>query len=220
MRGDLATRWTAHVAAVNAGIKTVDEVRACENLNTRGGDADELRQPQNITGKPGVAEAPSAAEPPPTRPVPSPVRRTPSPADEDESARARRIDVADAEAQVRAIVTESAARLIRKEQRAAEDAAIRYASDPAAFRAWAAVFYGSHRALVAQAMQVDAGAAQLYCDSQRDELVRLGLQAALAWTPEYLVGLALDVPHVPRSKRVRFGRNADGDIVDAVVETV
>ncbi len=58
-RGDLQARWTAHVAAVNAGIMTVDEVRAVEDLNTRGGKADELRQPQNITGKPTAPDASS-----------------------------------------------------------------------------------------------------------------------------------------------------------------
>lgn len=60
VRGALAVRWSAHVAAVNAGIKSVDEVRAVENLNTRGGKADELRQPQNITGRPTAVSDPSA----------------------------------------------------------------------------------------------------------------------------------------------------------------
>lgn len=60
VRGDIATRWQAHVEAVNAGIKTVDEVRVVENLNRRGGKADELREPQNITGKP-TAQAPRKA---------------------------------------------------------------------------------------------------------------------------------------------------------------
>jgi HK97 family phage portal protein len=55
VRGDIATRWAAHVEAVNAGIKTVDEVRRVENLNRRGGKADELREPQNIVGKPRAA---------------------------------------------------------------------------------------------------------------------------------------------------------------------
>jgi HK97 family phage portal protein len=56
VRGDLETRWNAHEKAVNAGIKTVDEVRGTENLNKRGGKADELREPQNIVGKPRAPE--------------------------------------------------------------------------------------------------------------------------------------------------------------------
>lgn len=52
VRGDLATRWAKHVNSVNAGIETVDEVRAIEGLNKRGGKADQLREPQNITGRP------------------------------------------------------------------------------------------------------------------------------------------------------------------------
>jgi HK97 family phage portal protein len=60
VRADIGQRWTAHVEAVNAGIKSVDEVRAVEGLNKRGGKADELREPQNITGKP-KADDPAAA---------------------------------------------------------------------------------------------------------------------------------------------------------------
>ena len=56
-RANLEARWVAHVASVNAGIVTVDEVRAVEDLNKRGGQADELRQPQNITGKPPAQPA-------------------------------------------------------------------------------------------------------------------------------------------------------------------
>lgn len=59
-RADLQARWTAHVAAVNAGIVSVDEVRGVEDLNKRGGKADELREPQNITGKP-LAPSPGDA---------------------------------------------------------------------------------------------------------------------------------------------------------------
>ena len=35
VRGDYATRWTANVAAVTAGILTVDEVRAQESYGPR-----------------------------------------------------------------------------------------------------------------------------------------------------------------------------------------
>jgi HK97 family phage portal protein len=51
VRGKFSERAQGNVAYVNAGIFSVDEVRAKENKNKRGGKADELRDPANITGK-------------------------------------------------------------------------------------------------------------------------------------------------------------------------
>ena len=180
-RGKLIDRWQVHVAAVNAGIKTVDEARAKEGLNKRGGKADELREPQNITGKP-KAEDP-AADPTPT-PAP-PKKKTPAPAASDDD-------------RARPIVAESAARLLRKETFAAQKAAVKYAADADGFARWATAFYADHETLVAQTLQLAGPTAQLYCDSQRDDLIAHGLVATEEWTADYLVGLALDAPRPDR----------------------
>lgn len=166
-RGKLIDRWNVHVAAVNAGIKSVDEARAKEGLNKRGGKADELREPQNITGKPTAIQSsdPSTKQ-----------------------------SATTSDPHIRAIVTETAARLVRKEQMAARGAAVKFAADQAGFAAWAIDFYEKHVALVSQSLHLNDGEAWLYCDSQRDALVADGFAVAETWTPDYLVGVALDAP--------------------------
>jgi len=174
VRGDLAVRWTAHVAAVNAGIKTVDEVRATENLNTRGGKADDLREPQNITGKPRVPDAEDDDRPdPPAKPPPPP-----EPPDDGD--------------QARAIVAASAARLLRKEVAEVQKLAVRHAGDEDAFVNAVTAFYLKHADLVAQTLQVSEEAAGDYCVGQANQIVNGDWLAALAlWkTPDYAEGLA------------------------------
>jgi len=161
VRGDIAARWNAHVAAVNAGIKSVDEVRAVENLNKRGGKADELREPQNITGKPIAS---------------------PSQAPRDRSGE---------NAKAAAIVHESAARVLRKETLSAQKAAVKFAADAEGWAAWVREFYASHATLVMQTMLVDEPTAQGYCAIQAADLLAGGLAAVEAWTPDYLASLAL-----------------------------
>ncbi len=179
-RAKFLERAQGNVAYVNAGIYSVDEVRSHEGKNTRGGKADELREPQNITGKPAAAAEPDPSPaPPPRPPAADPSRKKKAEASED---------------RVRAVVTESSARVLRKETRAAEKAAVTHAANAEAFAAWATAFYADHAPLVAQTMQLHALDAQLYCDSQRDELIAQGLVVTEAWTPDYLVGLALDAP--------------------------
>jgi len=180
-RGNLTDRWNVHVAAVNAGIKTVDEARGKEGLNARGGKADELRQPQNITGK-ATAEDPPADDPvPPTKKPATPARRT-KPTDDDAD---------EPDDRARAIVTESAARVLRKEILAAQRAAVTHAADPVAWATWVDGFYATHHELVMQTMCVDEPTARGYVALQRSEL-REGLAVTEAWTPAYLAGLALD----------------------------
>lgn len=168
-RGKLVDRWQVHVAAVNAGIKTVDEARAKEGLNTRGGKANELREPQNITGKPAA-------------PVP----------DDDEPARARRRTPS---AQSAAIVQESAARVLRKEVAAMQKYAVRHAADEDAWATAVTDFYADHAALVAQTLQVSVEAAQTYCASQAAQIVSrepgAWVETLERWhTAQYAAGLA------------------------------
>jgi len=173
-RGDLAARWTAHVASVNAGIVSVDEVRGVEDLNKRGGKADELREPQNITGKPKAEDpAPDDAEDPP-----APKKKTP-PSPEDDKARA--------------IVTESAARVLRKEVQFATRAAVKCADDAVGWIVAVDAFYLTHHELVMATMLVDEPTARAYVAIQRADLLD-GLAVTEHWTPTYLASLALDTP--------------------------
>ncbi len=167
VRGDIATRWAAHEKAVNAGIKSVDEVRSTENLNRRGGKADELREPQNITGKPR-AEDPA----------------DPGPA-EDPGARAR------------AIVTASAARMLTKETQSITRLAVRHASDQDAFAASVAEFYSAHVMRVCEWLSMSQASAEAYCAGQAAQIVVGDWTKAVElWqNPAYaagVVGLALD----------------------------
>jgi len=169
VRGDIATRWQAHVSAVNAGIKTVDEVRGVENLNLRGGPADTLRQPQNITGKPGVDPA-----------VDGPRKKQPAPVPEDGE-----------DAQARAVVVESASRCVRKEVRAVLKAAVQHASDEDAFAAAVAAFYASHVALLCESLLMPEAAATEYCAGQARQVLAHGVRVTDYWQePTHARGLA------------------------------
>lgn len=133
VRSDIATQATADVQYVNAGIRSVDEVRAQHNWNARGGSADDLREPQNITGKPTAA---------PTQDPPAPNRRTD---------------------QASAIATASAARIIRKETSAVQALAKRFASDSQQFASGVSAFYIDHVTLVMQSLNVPREFAGAYC---------------------------------------------------------
>jgi HK97 family phage portal protein len=177
VRGDIAVRWQAHVAAVNAGIKTVDEVRAVENLNKRGGKADELREPQNIVGKPAV-ENDGPEDEPSAKPAPKPM---PLPADGQRQER-----------KAEAIAVESAARLLRKEIAAVQRLAVRHAGDEDAFVTAVTEFYAKHAGLVAQTLQIQPAAADRYCAGQAHQVCNQDWLAALAlWKDDnYAAGLA------------------------------
>jgi HK97 family phage portal protein len=169
VRGDIATRWRAHVDAVNAGIKSVDEVRGVENLNKRGGKADELREPQNITGKPAAPDAAAAPPPPQKKPAPKPTS--------DKAA---------------AIAQASASRLLRKEVAEVRKLAVKHAADGDAFAAAVTDFYARHVELVAVTLQMSAEEADRYCASQASQIVNGDWVAAVdTWSTEsYAAGLA------------------------------
>ncbi len=172
-RGLLKERWDVHIGAVNAGIKSVDEARKKEGLNTRGGKANELRDPQNITGKPAAAD-PSPA------PVPGPPKKNAG-------------DPTKAEA----IAGASASRLLRKEIAAVQQLAVRHAADADAFAIAVTAFYAGHVTLVEQTLQLSPIEAAKYCAGQAAAVVTGDWLAAVAlWkTDDYaagLAGLALD----------------------------
>ena len=179
-RGKLTDRWNVHVAAVNAGLKTPDECRVKEGLNRRGGTADELRVPQNITGKP----IPTDDTDDPPAPPPGKKKRIPPPADDE--------DDDDSDDKAHAIVVESAARLLRKEVTAIEKQAVKLAGDQDGWATWLTAFYDKHAELVAQTLQLDEETARTYCAGQAAQLLEPGgLRALENWqTRTYARSLA------------------------------
>lgn len=167
-RGKLIDRWNVHVAAVNAGIKTVDEARAKEGLNKRGGKADELREPQNITGKPAAGDA-----------IP-----------DSQSAPAPKKSAATVKAQ--AIVLESATRLLGKEIAEVQKLAVRHAIDQDAFATAVTDFYAVHVERVETWLQMSTAEAERYCAGQAAQVVSGDWLTALEqWkTSDYAAGLA------------------------------
>lgn len=168
-RAKYLERAQGNVAYVNAGIYSVDEVRKHEGKNKRGGKADELRDPQNITGKPDFAPAN------PTNP-----RKPTPPAKEPGASRAE------------AIVVESAARLLRKEVKAVRALAVKHAADQDAFAVAVTDFYAGHVALVADTLQMPREDAERYCATQSAQII-IGawVDALETWrTEDYAQGLA------------------------------
>lgn len=175
VRGDLAARSKAEVDYVNAGVRSVDEVRGQNNWNKRGGKADELREPQNITGK---AQAPEPDEKPET-----PARKATTSGDDSASASLLK---------AQAITHASAERLLRKEVAAVQKAAVRHARDEDGFVQAVTEFYAKHAELVALTLQMSQADADTYCAGQADQIVNGEWLAALdLWqTAAYAGGLA------------------------------
>jgi hypothetical protein len=151
-----------HVALVNAGIETVDEARAVDDMPKRGGKADELRDPQNITGKPG---APAAPNEPPADPMPP---------------------------KAQAIAQASAGRLLRKEITFVQKSAVKHAADEDAFVLAVTDFYAKHTTLVAETLRMSPTLASEYCAGQAHQIVNADwLQALELWqTDAYAAGVA------------------------------
>jgi HK97 family phage portal protein len=173
VRGDIAARWEAYMKAVTTGTFTRNEVRRLEGKKKLPG-LDEPLDPTNITGGGSANE--------PKQPAKAPRPSTSTKAEFETADRAR------------AIVHESAARVLRKETAAIQKAAVRCASDGEAFALWLHEFYGAHASLVAQTMVLDDAQAVAYCAIQCAEVLEDGISVMEAWTPDYLASLALDSP--------------------------
>jgi len=63
-------------------------------------------------------------------------------------------------------------RVVRKEIAAVRKAALRLAADPDGFRSWIKAFYGGHVSFVMETLGIAKGAAKVYCDFQRDTLLK------------------------------------------------
>ena len=170
VRGNLAARWEKHVNSVNAGIESVDEVRGTEGLNKRGGKADELREPQNITGKPLVRSSQRQADGTKGQPQD----------DEDSNTRAQ------------AIAVSSASRLLRKEVAEVQKLAVRHAGSEDAFVQAVTDFYAAHVPRVVEWLQLSEAQARDYCAGQANQIVNGNWVDAVAlWQTEaFAAGLA------------------------------
>lgn len=165
VRGNFKDRIAGLVLAAGGPIMTPDEGRKVEDLPALGGKNAQLREAQNLTGKPIT---PSPAPAPPPRPTPA----TPTKAS--------------------AIVTKSAARVLRTEVAAVQKLAVRHAANTDAFAVAVTTFYAGHVALVEQTLCVSTAEARGYCAGQAAQLVDGQWLAALAqWqTEDYATGLA------------------------------
>lgn len=164
-RADLKTRTEANVENVNAGIKTATEVRRSEGMKRIPGEADKLRIPQNIVGKPQPEADASSRKPKPV--------------------------AADDTAQAQEILIESAARLIRKEVRAVSASAVKHAGDSDAFAEAVTEFYAKHATLVAESLLMSEAQAKEYCASQAAQVLGAeGIKAMAGWSERmYAAGL-------------------------------
>jgi len=163
-RANFAERVAGLVALKNAAIISADEARGVEDMNKRGGRADELVEAQNITGKPTTPD-PNASRTPPA-----------------------------GSAQAQAIVVGEASRILRTEVAFVQKAAVQHAANADAFLAAVTTFYANHAGYVASRLQVPTAEAVRYCASQVQQITQGvgGWVAALAlWqTPAYAAGLA------------------------------
>lgn len=185
-RGDLATRWAAYVDSVTTGIFTRNEVRVMENRKKLPG-LDTPLDPAFLTGKSASSQQQNSN------------KNQPPPDDNtNAAARVRRpvlmLAAEEAEpvsARARAIVIESAARVLRREVTAIQKVAVKLAGDREAWAVWVAEFYAQHVGVVAATLRLDAAAAEQYCAGQARQLLTSGLRVLEDWTTEsYAVGLA------------------------------
>jgi HK97 family phage portal protein len=178
MRANTKDRFAALVQATGRPFMTGNEARAIEDLNPDPDPTmDAVLLPANMTTgtddpsqfiDPNATGGPAPAGKPKPKPAP--------PADDEEAeARAARL-VAFAEA--------AAARVVRREVAAIKGgpgqkgAAVRYAKDPAGWKAWATDFYDKHAGYVAEALPgMDEARARDYCARQLAAVLAGGVAA-------------------------------------------
>lgn len=182
MRGDSAARGEFYSKLHSVGAMNANEIRQLENMNAYD-DGDTYF----VAGNMRPTDEPFAPEPAPMAPAkPTTTKGT-----------QKAIGPTTTDDRARAIATASSERVLRKEQAAIEHAAVKYASDQAAFSATVTAFYEKHATLVEQTMQLDPPVAVFYAESQRDDVLRSGVAAITDWDAAFLVGLALDMPAKP-----------------------
>lgn len=174
-RANTKDRFAALVQATGGPFMSTNEARAIEDMNPDPDPAaDAVRWPANLAGN---RADPEPEDKPEGGPPPRPGRRpAPPPRDDDEAdARAERLA---------AFVEAAAARVVRREVAAIKGgpgqkgAAVRYAKDPAAWRAWATDFYDRHAGFVAETLPGFSEArARDYCARQLAAVLAEGVAA-------------------------------------------
>jgi hypothetical protein len=147
VRGDLGSRYAAYNVGLQAGFLTRNEVRIRENLDPVPG-GDELLEPLNMTpaGQRRQAEQP---------------QRQAEPDDEDEEAAVQSVPVV-VESQpvepmrpaidLKPLIHDAAARIVAREILGLNARIGKASSDPAAYFAWAAEWFGKHQDYTAKAI--------------------------------------------------------------------
>lgn len=167
LRGRTKERYEAHALAVRSGWRSPNEIRVIENQNKEEG-LDyfvDVRQEHAGPGATSPGDSSPSTPPPPQR-----------------SARAVKI------------VTDAAARMVRKEIAQLEKRAERYAKDSAKWKASVERFYKEHALTLLDVLHLDKQAADAYCDRQKSDALEHGLTALNTWNetkPRELIDLAL-----------------------------
>lgn len=168
LRGDLKSRYDAYAIARNWGWMSANDVLKKEHENPIAG-GDLYLQPNT--------SVPAGTPPPaPAAPAPSvPAKGTSG-------------------AHYRELVTEAAARVVRKEMAALGKAAKRAGPDGDAWAQAVQDFYEDHAALVAQTLHMSADMAAEYVAAQVAELLAGGPAAMADWDSRAVARLAALVP--------------------------
>lgn len=179
LRGESATRATAHRTYVDGGIKSVNEVRVLENLNPLDGEEFDLpHRAGNIGGDPQGGD-PATSK----RPATAPTRPPATPPEEDDAVEGE-AEVTPAPIAARKVVIAAAERLVRKEIAAIEKRAPRFAGDTAGWREWVTSFYGRHVDELVEALCLDRDHARRYGAQHCAELLEQGVSVLEAWRTE------------------------------------
>lgn len=190
LRSDIKTRYEAMYRATGGPWKTRNEARRMDDLNPLPDpDMDRVLTPSNMAGDfeeepPGTASAP----PPPRRPS-APEPPPDGEEEDDEEAAARMARVA---RRAQDLALEAAGRVVRREIAAIQGrggtrgAAVRFASDPAAWAEWLNGYYQKHARHVAETLRMPEEAAARYAEAQRRSLLAEGVAVVETW-PDVIV---------------------------------
>lgn len=169
MRGDSVARGEFYKSMFAVGAASPNEIRSRENQNNYP-DGDQYFVPANM------------------RPIDQPFDAAAASTFNSSSAPPATTSSPKAEA----IVIESAARVLRKEVKAVQAAAVKFAADGDAFAQWVTTFYDGHQALVAQTLCLSEDDAAQYCVNQAQQILNGSWMTALeSWQqPGYAQALA------------------------------
>jgi HK97 family phage portal protein len=155
LRADAKTRAEIVAILMGWGVLSLDEARALYNLNALQGGLGEAHL-RPTTHAPLGQDSQAAAPSPPTEAL-----------------------VVDP--RYRALCTLEARRIVKREQKAIEHAARKYAEDPEGWRTWVGEFYGELAEYMTHVLEVEPSEARRYATCNRDELLFGSARVAEAW---------------------------------------